>query len=78
MWVGHEWGLLLYIKSHIQEWVRRGYHSDINQRNFLFLEGVVHAAPRGRTWPDIPDELIQEHRRKVLERLPDWYQPRLS
>lgn len=74
-WKGYELDLLCYIRYHMIEWYKRGYKSEINEKNYLFLykELSKNDFEHIGSNPKITDNLIKLHKQILINKDQNLY-----
>ena len=75
MWRGHDGMLALYGAKMCKEWINRGYQDSL----LPFFEEIVFKSvltwPAWMTDPKMMDRIVDSHRRALIHKYPEHYQP---
>jgi len=72
-WQDYEYGLYWYVHAHFVEWCKRGYKSDINRRNMIFLLDYALDKNSETVNPKITDNLIKLHKQVLRNKDEEFY-----
>jgi len=74
LWKGYEGAHFKYAMELFNAWYDKGYHSEKNLENLIFLAPFVGLMDKS-TPPWITEELIETHRSVLIQKKPEHYRP---